>query len=88
MAIWMALFALLLVGVVAACREPADDGRSTPSVTPERPSAPVAPAIETDHPDAESPIPLPASPAPVAPAIEADHPDAESPIPLPSIEAP
>jgi len=43
----------------------------------------VAPAIETDHPDAESPIPLPASGEPIAPAIETDHPDAESPIPRP-----
>lgn len=88
MAIGIALLTLLLVGVVAACRGPADDGPSSPSGATERPSAPMAPAIETDHPDAERTIPLPASPAPVAPAIEIDHPDAERTIPLPSAEAP
>ena len=80
----IALLALFLVSVVAACRTPASDGSPPASTEPVRPSAPVAPAIETDHPDAERPIPLPGSPGPVAPAIETDHPDAERPIPLPS----
>jgi hypothetical protein len=76
--------ALLLASVVAACRAPAGDGSSPASAEPDRPSAPVAPAIETNHPDAESPILPPTSPGPVAPAIETDHPDAEQPIPPPS----
>ena len=80
MAIWVGLLALFSMGVVAACQTPEGGTSASPGST----SAPVAPAIETDHPDAESPIALPGSPVPVAPAIEVDHPDAESPIPLPS----
>ena len=80
----IAFLALLLVGFVAACRPPAGDGSSPAASEPDRPSAPVAPAIETNHPDAESPIPLSESPGPVAPAIETNHPGAENPIPLPS----
>jgi len=77
--------ALLSVGVVAACQAPVDDAASSvPSVEPGSQPTPVAPAIQTDNPDAESPIPLPSSPDPVAPAIEVDHPDAERPIPLPT----
>jgi hypothetical protein len=44
----------------------------------------VAPAIETEHPDAERTLPLLVSPSPVAPAIETEHPDAERTLPLPS----
>jgi hypothetical protein len=84
MATSTALLAVLLMGIVAACSQPAGGGSSAPSERSEGPSAPVAPAIETDHPDAEQPIPMPSSPAPVAPAIETDHPDAEQPIPFPS----
>jgi hypothetical protein len=84
MASRIALLALLLVGVMAACREPAGGGSSSPSAQPGRPSAPVAPAIETDHPAAERTVAPPVSPVPVAPAIETDHPDAEQTIPLPS----
>jgi len=78
------LLALLLVGVVAACRKPVDIGSPSPSVAPEAPSAPVAPAIESEHPDAERTLPLLSSPPPVAPAIETDHPDAERTLPPPS----
>jgi hypothetical protein len=66
MAIRIGLFALLSIGVVA-CQAPAGV----------EPSGPVAPAVETDHPEHDSPIPLPASIEPIAPAIETDHPDAE-----------
>jgi hypothetical protein len=78
MAIWIGLLALLSVGVVSAC---------SPSTGGE-PSGPVAPAIETDHPDHDSPILLPASIEPIAPAIETDHPDAERTLPPPATEAP
>ena len=71
MAIWIGLLALLSVSVVAAC---------SPSASGE-PSGPVAPAVETDHPEHDSPIPLPASIEPIAPAIETDHPDVEVHVP-------
>jgi len=88
MAMWVGLLGLLSLGVVAACQVPAGNGSSPPSVVPDRSTAPVAPAIETDHPDAESPIPLPSAQVPAAPAIEMEHPDAEDPIPLPPTDAP
>jgi len=66
MAIRIGLFALLTLGF-AACQAPVGV----------EPSGPVAPAVETDHPEHDSPIPLPATVEPIAPAIETDHPDAE-----------
>ncbi len=78
MTIWIGLLALLSVGLVTACSPSAGD----------EPSGPVAPAIETDHPDHDSPIPLPASIEPIAPAIETDHPDAERTLPPLPTEAP
>jgi hypothetical protein len=84
----LTLLALLLIGVAAACRQRVDDGSAVPSLVPEGSSSPVAPAIETDHPDAERTLPLPSSAAPVAPAIETEHPDAERTIPWPSSPAP
>ena len=47
----------------------------------------MAPAIETEHPEHDSPIPLPASIKPIAPAIETDQPDVEVTLP-PATEAP
>jgi hypothetical protein len=88
MAIWVGLLALLSVGAVAACQAPAGAGSSSPPAAPDQSSAPVAPAIETEHPDAESPIPLPSSPAPVAPAIELEHSDHDLPLEWPSSESP
>ncbi len=82
------LLALLLIGVAAACRQRLDDGSAAPSLVPEGSSSPVAPAIETNHPDAEQTIPVPSSASPVAPAIESEHPDAERTIPWPSSFAP
>ena len=78
MPIWPALLALLLMGVGGACRGPGAG----------EPTAPVAPAVETDHPEHDSPIPLPASIEPIAPAIETDHPDAERTLLPPATEAP
>lgn len=77
MTLWIGLLALLSVGLVAACSPSAGD----------EPSAPVAPAIETGHPEHDSPIPLPTSVKPIAPAIETDHPDIEVTFP-PATEAP
>jgi hypothetical protein len=85
MALWIGLLALLSVGAVAACQSPAGGGSTAPSAAPDGSSAPVAPAIETEHPDAENPIPFPTSPPPVAPAIELEHPEHDQPLPsLPS----
>ncbi len=84
----LTLLALLLIGVAAACRQRVDNGSAVPSLVPEGSSAPVAPAIQSDNPDAEQTIPLPSSPAPVAPAIQTDNPDAERTIPWPSSAAP
>jgi hypothetical protein len=84
MAILVGLLGLLSLGVVAACQVPAGSGSSPTPVAPDRSTAPVAPAIETDHPDAESPIPLPSAQGPAAPAIEMEHPDAENRIPSPT----
>ena len=68
------LFALLIVGVAAACRAPAGSRIALSAVAPgDR---------DVDHPGAESPIPLRTRQA-VAPAIETDR-DHEKPIPLPS----
>lgn len=78
MAIRIGLFALLSASLVATCQAPAGS----------EPTAPVAPAVETDHPDHDSPIPLPASVKPIAPAIETDHPDAERTLPPLASEAP
>ena len=78
MTIWIGLLALLSAGLVAAC---------SPSAGGE-PSRPVAPAVETDHPEHDSPIPLPASIKPIAPAIETDHRDAERTLPPLRSEAP
>ncbi|MFL5668651.1 MAG: hypothetical protein ACJ77U_04620 [Chloroflexota bacterium] len=61
--------ALLLV-VVAACGTPTPPQSTAPfsatpsAASPAATSAPIAPAIETDHPGAERTIPLPSSPAP------------------------
>jgi hypothetical protein len=88
MAIWVGLLALLSVGAVVACQAPAGAGSSTSPGASDDSSAPVAPAIETEHPDAESPIALPASPAPVAPAVELEHPDHDLPLPWPPSESP
>ncbi len=84
----LTLLAVLLIGVAAACRQRVDDGSAAPSLVPEGSSSPVAPAIQTDHPDAEQTIPFPSSAAPVAPAIQPEHPDAEQTIPWPSSPAP
>lgn len=84
----LTFLALLLIGVTAACRQRVDNGSAVPSLVPEGSASPVAPAIQTDHPDAEQTIPLPSSAAPVAPAIQTDHPDAEQTIPWPSSPAP
>jgi hypothetical protein len=73
-------FALLAL-IVSACQGPAGEPTDAPTTSP------VAPAVESTHPDAERTIPLPTSPAPVAPAIESEHPDAERTIPLPSSPA-
>ncbi|MDF2734206.1 MAG: hypothetical protein K0S97_829 [Chloroflexota bacterium] len=83
----LALLALLLI-VAAACRQRVDDGSAAPSGMPEGSASPVAPAIQTDHPDAEQTIPFPSSSAPVAPAVQGEHPDAEETIPWPSSPAP
>jgi len=88
MGISVGLLALLSLGAVAACQAPAGAGSSSPSVAPDRSSIPVAPAIETEHPDAESPIAVPTSPAPVAPAIELEHPDHDLPLRSPPSESP
>ena len=87
MAIWVGLLALLSVGAVVACQAPAGAGSSSPPASPDKSAAPVAPAIETEHPDAESPI-APSSPAPVAPAIELEHPEHDLPLPWPPSESP
>jgi hypothetical protein len=54
---------VLLALVVTACQDPAGESMDAPT------TAPVAPAVEPTHPDAERTIPLP-SDAPIAPAIE------------------
>ncbi len=77
MTLWIGLLALLSVGLVAACSPSAGDETS----------APVAPAIETEHPEHDSPIPMPASIKPIAPAIETDQPDVEVTFPS-ATEAP
>ena len=84
----LTFLALVLIGVAAACRQRVEDGSAVPSLVPEGSSAPVAPAIQSDHPDAEQTIPWPSSAAPVAPAIQTVNPDAERTIPWPSSAAP
>lgn len=80
---WIAFLSMLL-GAVAACSAPAGDGSSAPGDQPQRSPAPVAPAVQTDQPDDEEPIPVPTTPGPVAPRIELDHPEHDEPIPWPS----
>jgi hypothetical protein len=84
----LTFLALVLIGVAAACRQRVEDGSAVPTLVPEGSASPVAPAIQSDNPDAERTIPLPSSPPPVAPAIQTDNPDAERTIPWPSSAAP